>query len=273
MALCPFADRGWLIPPGGSDPRIKPRLAILHTDGGNVYNLGPYFDGPSGGIESHFHIAKNGHIFQYRDTNFEADANYRANPFAVSIETQGTGQEPWTDEQVASIIRLLLWLNAVEHIPLRKAEAWDGAGIGYHIQFGSPGYWTPSSKICPGPQRIKQIDSTIIPGLKEGDWFDMATEDTLRRIIREEVGAASIVVDPGGAGRADDKKETLNSVLRRLLNDEERIRDTVRYQAASVKNAIVAELKEGGVPTTEASAADVEAAVDRALRKVLGSLD
>ncbi len=168
MARCPFAVNR-LIPPGSSDPRISPRIAILHVDAGNTRDLHDYFDGPSGGIESHFQIALDGTIFQYRDTDYEADANYRANPFAISIETQGFGEGEWTPEQVASIKRLLIWLNQV-HPAIRLAECtvWDGAGVGFHIKFGTPGYWTNVSKSCPGPNRVRQFWSIIVPWLKSG---------------------------------------------------------------------------------------------------------
>jgi hypothetical protein len=275
MAICPFADTRWLIPPGASDPRITPRIAILHTDGGNVYNLGPYFDGPSGGIESHFHVAKDGHLFQYRDTDWEADANYRANPFAISIETQGTGYEEWTPGQIETICRLLTWLNKTHAIPLRMCNRWDGEGIGYHIQFGSPGMWTPTAKICPGPKRIAQIGTHIIPGLR-GDWFDMATEEELRRIIREEVGSAQIVVDVQGKGAGDDVKQPLNWVLRRLLNDEENIKAALENRTTAIKNAIIQEVQRLSAsntsPSGEVTPEQIEAAVEKGLRDVLGSL-
>lgn len=276
MALCPFADKRWLIPPGPNDPRISARVAILHSDGGNVYNLGLYFDGPSGGIESHFHIAKNGHLFQYRDTDWEADANYRANPFAVSIETQGTGYEEWTPEQIETILRLLHWLNGVHSIPLRLCDTWNGAGIGWHIQFGSPGMWTPTGKICPGPRRIAQIGTTIIPALR-GDWFAMATEQELRDIIRQEVGHASIVIDTMGKGAGDDVTRPLNWVMRQLLNDEERIKTAITKSDDALAAAIMAEVRaasEGNTsPSGEVTLDQIEAAVRKGIRDVLGSLN
>lgn len=270
MAICPFADTGWLIPPGSSDPRITARIAILHTDGGNAENLGNYFNGPSGGIESHFHIRKDGHLYQYRNTSWEADANYRANPFAVSIETQGTGAEEWTPAQIETIVRLLIWLGNVHKIPLRVCDTWDGAGIGWHIQFGSPGPWTPYSKVCPGPKRIAQIGTTIIPALR-GDWFSMATEDDLRRIVRQEVGNARIVTDPQGEGEADDLTQTLSVVLRRLLDDEANQKEALRKQTAQIKSAIIKEV--GKVGTGDVTTEQIGAAVEKGLRNVLGGLD
>lgn len=162
MAIYPQAIQR-LIPPGSNDPIIKPRLIILHVDGGNAYDLHDYFAHRSGGVESHFHIASDGTVFQYRDTVFQADANYRANDFAISIETQGTAAGEWSLEQLHSIKTLLWWLSEIHGIPLEKAKAWDGTGVGYHIQFGAPGYWTPVAKSCPGIKRIRQFENVIVP--------------------------------------------------------------------------------------------------------------
>src|SRR5690606_39631227 len=87
MALCPFAVLR-LIPPGSNDPRISPRVAVLHVDAGDNPSLYDYFRTRSGGIESHFHIRRDGLIEQYRDTDFEADANHKANPFADRKSTR-----------------------------------------------------------------------------------------------------------------------------------------------------------------------------------------
>ena len=165
MALFPEADQQ-LIPPGPNDPRITPRVAILHVDAGNAENLHDFFAERSGGIESHFHVTRAGKIYQYRDTAFEADANYLANPFAISIETQGFGTGVWTGPQIAAIKRLLLWLNKTHGIPLQKVEKWDGSGVGYHTLFGAPGMWTPVAKSCPGPRRIQQFDVSLVPWMK-----------------------------------------------------------------------------------------------------------
>ena len=166
MSIYPKAVQK-LIPPGSNDPRIKPRVAILHVDAGNAESLHTYFRDRSGGIESHFHIARNGTVEQYRDTDYQADANHQANDFAVSIETQGYGDGTWSPAQLSAIKALLKWLHDVHDIPLEKCEVWDGRGVGYHVQFGAPGPWTPVAKSCPGPQRIKQFESLLVPWMRE----------------------------------------------------------------------------------------------------------
>lgn len=162
MATYPSAIKK-LIPPGANDPRIKARVAILHVDAGNCESLYDYFAHRSGGIESHFFVKTNGVVEQYRDTDFQADANYLANDFAISIETQGFGDGEWTPAQLDSIKGLLTWLHETHGIPLQRCPQWDGAGVGYHIQFGSPGKWTNVSKSCPGPKRIRQFEDVLVP--------------------------------------------------------------------------------------------------------------
>lgn len=154
------------IPPGANDPPIKPRAVVLHVDAGNAHSLYDYFRFRSGGIESHFHVRKDGVVEQYRNIYWEADANHKANDFAVSIETQGYGHGKWNQKQLKAIKELILWLNKEAGIPLRKIQNWNGSGIGYHIQFGSPGHWTPVAKACPGPERIHQFNNNIVP------WID-----------------------------------------------------------------------------------------------------
>jgi hypothetical protein len=184
--FAPFAiDRN--IPPGVNDPPITPRVAILHVDAGDASSLYDYFGKRSGGIESHFYVKRNGEIEQYRSIYREADANYRANPFAVSIETQGYANGTWTAAQLDGINRILAWLHTEAGIPLVKCPKWDGAGVGYHVQFGAPGKWTDKAKSCPGLGRIRQFNDVIVPGLAalkaaiEGG--EEMTTDIQKRII------------------------------------------------------------------------------------------
>lgn len=163
------------IRPGSNDPAIKVRGAILHVDAGNVRDLFGYFNGPSGGIESHFQIAKDGHVFQYRSLGREADANYKANSFVlngvrwgyVSIETQGLEHGTWTQAQLRAIKQLLAWLSEQHDFPLRETPGPRSKGVGYHTLFGAPGPWTPVSKSCPGPARKRQFHNELVPWMRE----------------------------------------------------------------------------------------------------------
>lgn len=160
------AAKQLLIPPGENDPAIVPRIAVLHVDAGNATSLYTFFRDRSGGIESHFFVRKDGVVEQYRNIFRQADANLDANNFAVSIETQGFGAGEWNDAQLTAIKALLQWLHTEAGIPLIRCSAWDGKGVGYHVMFGAPGHWTPVSKTCPGPDRVKQFDSVLVPWMK-----------------------------------------------------------------------------------------------------------
>jgi len=134
---------------------------------GSLYN----FFKNSSNLESHFWIAEDGTIEQYIDTEIKADANLKANSFAVSIETESSVQatEPWTNKQTAAIMWLLDWLcDTHPEIKRQQCDKWNGSGIGWHIMFGAPGPWTPVSKSCPGPARIKQMTDMIIPTVCAG---------------------------------------------------------------------------------------------------------
>lgn len=182
------------IRPGSGDPPIIPIGVILHTDAGNSASLFNYFNGPSNGIESHFHIPKAKPVEQYRNTGYEADANLKANSFYVagkrygfiSVETQGLAGDPWTDYQLAEIKKLILWARSVHpDIQLRVCPGPFSAGIGYHILFGAPGPWTPVAKSCPGPVRIKQFNNVLVP------WFRTSPEPTPNP-VEDEMSAQDV---------------------------------------------------------------------------------
>jgi len=167
MAWCPFAIHRPLSEnhlQGG----IVPRAVILHTAVSSAPSLFDFFQNNSD-LESHFYVRDDGVIEQYMDTGIRADANKNANSFAVSIETQDGGQiVPWTSAQVDALVRLCDWLCTTHGIPRRQIPAWDSSGIGWHVQFGAPGPWTPVNKSCPGGPRIDQTRNTIIPRVAAG---------------------------------------------------------------------------------------------------------
>ena len=199
MAFCPFAEQ-MLLPESASQPSIVPRLVILHSTAGrgSLYN----FFRTGSNLESHFWVSEDGAIEQYMDTNVRADANLEANSFAVSIETESTraATERWGPAQAAAIVRLVGWICDEHRIPKRLVPTWDGSGIGWHVQFGAPGPWTPVAKSCPGPARIIQARNEIIPAVAKAtpanptkDWFDMSTEadrEEVRTIVAGEVNRA-----------------------------------------------------------------------------------
>lgn len=199
MALYPTALKK-LIPPGKTDPRIKARVVILHVAESESSSLYGYFNGPSGGVESHFYIRRDGTVEQYRDTDWQADANVMANDFAISVETQGRAAGEWTPEQLAAIKALLTWCNQTHGIPLVKCPRWDGSGVGYHILFEDQ--WDQRGASCPGPDRIKQFDNVLVPWMRSGGSEDEVKPDDIKAIAKasgDEVWTRP--VDDGQGGR------------------------------------------------------------------------
>jgi hypothetical protein len=136
--------------PGGF---IVPRLLIFHSEATKGRAR------PHSGLEWHFMVFRDGAVDQLVDTMRRADANYRANPFAISVETEDDGDpdnEPWTDEQMWSMAELAVWAHEHHPIPLSQADHWNGSGIGYHTLWGAPSPWTPVVKTCPGRARKAQ---------------------------------------------------------------------------------------------------------------------
>lgn len=165
MAICPFA-RQRLLPESRTQPAITPRIAILHSAAGRGSLYGFFLN--SSNLESHFWIGDDGTIEQYVDTGKRADANLKANNYAISIETESSVQatERWSPASAASIVKLLDWI-CVTHkdVQRQQCDAPAGTGIGWHIMFGAPGPWTPVAKSCPGPARIVQARNEIIPAV------------------------------------------------------------------------------------------------------------
>lgn len=172
MAICPFATQE-LIPPGANDPKIVPVGSVAHVAVSMARDLHGFFNGPSGGIESHFYILFDGTIKQYRDTDYEADAQAAGNSWMeggvrvglISYETQGMGDGTWTKQQLRSIKRLNRWLRRKHRRSFRwqLATAWNSGGLGYHAQFKE---WNPNAHSCPGPARIAQFKAAIRPGTR-----------------------------------------------------------------------------------------------------------
>lgn len=251
MSLCPFAEH-LLIPPGANDPRIIPRVAVLHVDAGDAESLYTYFRDRSGGVESHFHVRRDGVIEQYRDTDWQADANHLANDFAVSIETQGFGAGEWTPEQLASIKRLLVWLNQAHPlIALQKCPTWDGSGVGYHVQFGSPGAWTPVAKSCPGPDRVRQFHTVIVPWLEAGategddvtpDDIEKVADRVVAKLLEATVGDERTVKT---ALRMASKAPSVARDLERLITANVVAAVPVGIDPAAIEDAVKAALREG----------------------------
>lgn len=167
MAWCPFAIKRPLSE-NHTQGRIKPRAVVLHTAVSSADSLYNFFQYNSD-LESHFYVSEEGRIEQYMDTEIMADANKNANSFAVSIETEdGAKIRPWTPVQLDALVRLVTWICDTHGIPKRQIPTAYGSGIGWHVQFGAPGPWTPVAKSCPGQPRIDQTRNELIPRVARG---------------------------------------------------------------------------------------------------------
>lgn len=222
------------IKPGVNDPPIEVVGAILHVAVSNSDSLFDYFHGRSGGIESHFYIRHSGKTEQYRNTGVEADANYKANSFVkggrrkgfVSIETAGMEMGTWNSAQLAEIKTLLKWLSIEHKFPLRVCPGPYDSGVGYHVLFGAPGPWTPVSKSCPGPNRIKQFNQIIVPWMADGGDADMDAKEIAEAVwnwdgvLHNKIGAKVNTDDPVSEGnptwRAVSVLENTENMVRGL---------------------------------------------------------
>ena len=184
------------IPPGANDPVIVPALAILHVAVSLLRSLFAWFNGPSGGIESHFYIRKDGTVEQYRSVLREADANYGANSYtvngttygAVSIETAGLALGWWNKTQKAAILALLSWLHEEHGILLRPVAGpfptLAEGGVSYHSRYPQ---WSPVKKSCPGPNRTTQYTRWLLPWMRaqSAEYVTVAPGDSLYLIAHK----------------------------------------------------------------------------------------
>lgn len=204
------------------EPLITPTQGIFHSAVG-AGSLFGYFERTGVVVESHLWNGLDGAVEQYVDTERQADANYLANARAVSVETADRGdpdEQPWTPEQMASNVDIVVWLHDVHRIPIRRCPTWDAPGFGYHTMFGAPGPWTPVNKSCPGRARIAQFDAIL----------DRAALIVRQRASRDddrtppkpqfELGRLLYVPDGYAPGRRDKRLlrgDDVRAVQRRLL--------------------------------------------------------
>lgn len=156
----------WLpLPENETQARIRPTQVILHTAACRCGDsLHDDFNRPGNNLESHFFVQDDGGVEQYLDTEVHADANYRANARAVSIETQDDGDstKPWSPAQELALAGLLIWLwRTHPAIAVDICRTWDAPGVGHHTMFGAPSPWTPVAKSCPGPARKAQFTALV----------------------------------------------------------------------------------------------------------------
>jgi len=229
VAIYPVALQK-LIAPGSNDPGIIPVGMVLHVAAMEGDSLHDFFATRSGGIESHFYIRYTGVVEQYRNTDHEADANLNGNSFVkdgkvcglLSVETEGLGDGSWTDEQIESLKKLMLWVHETHNVPLQVCPTWMGPGFGYHIMFGSPGPWTPSVKSCPGPKRIIQFKNVLTPWMNQGGQAPGDDMPSVQDLLGAPVGKREGQTVDGALAasyRTEDKVDRLLALVKSSFDD------------------------------------------------------
>lgn len=259
-----------LIPPGPNDPRLNVVVGTVgHVAVSEADSLYNWFKTGSGGVESHFYIRYDGTVEQYRDTAYEADAQGAGNSWVigsqrygyVSYETEGMGSGKWTSAQLTSIKALIKWVNETHGSPWQKTPAYHGRGHGYHSLFPE---WNPNGHTCPGPDRIQQFNTIIVPWLADGGKeYEVISDADLDRIAEAVVNKP--VPRPGNTPVAlGNQVGGANINAYRALQILKTIADPAKL-AAAILPGLVAALPDAEVVT--------DAQLEAALRKVLGSLD
>ena len=154
---------------------------ILHIAVSESATLQDWFNNPRAGASSHFYVRRDGTIEQYIPINLISWAGVQSDARAISVETQGVGHGAWTDAQIVAMQQIIRYCQSIyPGIPSRvmRSSKKSETGIGWH-KLGVPAtyaqklrrvsqtggeLWSGAvGKICPGPDRIKQI-----PGLVAG---------------------------------------------------------------------------------------------------------
>lgn len=213
-----------------TQPRMRTHnIVCLHTMAGTFAGTNIFFhQNGFGGTESHFGISGSGVARQWQDLDFTADANNEGNDEVISIETADMGEDfpawggsdvpPWTEAQIDKIIDIVGW--CCDHYGIPRTLIPDTKpgrrGIGYHRQ-GIPGnfpqpytglveggqLWTvlPKGfgKPCPGTNRIRQIETIIIPRLQRPAVLNPShsEDDEPMTIIRKKSNKHTLVVSGG----------------------------------------------------------------------------
>jgi hypothetical protein len=201
-------------------------ILCFHTMVGSLAGTSNMFhQNGYGGTESHFGVGAAGETEQWQDGMYSADANLDGWDRVVSIETADYGGvfgtwntgsadnvPAWTDAQLDRLVDMTVWFcrkethaNCPSSWNCHKAgvpcvlipDTKQGRrGIGYHKQGCDP--WrvadgekwsTAYGKGCPGPKRIAQLITIVIPRARQilgGDpgEIDMAIADDILRELR-----------------------------------------------------------------------------------------
>lgn len=183
-----------------TEPRMTAHnILCFHTMVGSLAGTDNMFDDDGYyGTESHFGVGgssdgnRDGHVIQWQDTAYGADANLEGKGEVISIETSDGGDpsRPWSPKQLDELVELGIWVCQEYDIPpvLIPDTKPGRRGIGYHRQgcdhsssYRPRGWpydaWRVSGgrrwsralgKTCPGDERIRQLVDIVIPRIQAG---------------------------------------------------------------------------------------------------------
>jgi len=198
------------LPDSGREPAITMRTVIHHSIVGSAEGAYQYFAG-STAIESHFIVKKNGYFWQCMSLGEQADANFRANAFAGSIETEDNGHpdtDPWTSAQIDTLVWLSLEMRRLRpRIARRKCRTWDDAGLGYHTLF--PQWTNVPGKTCPGAIRKRQWANSVLPRFLTGS---VEEDDMTPEQARQLEAVYKALIVPGTIS----PEQTVNLMFERI---------------------------------------------------------
>ncbi|MET7437931.1 N-acetylmuramoyl-L-alanine amidase, partial [Streptomyces sp. NPDC005568] len=259
MGWYPGATRMELQPESDAQPAIRPTQFIVHSIVAPWTPKRTYeYWRDSTNLESHFGLGYDGSLGQYIGTHTRADATGAANrrpdgTGAVSLESASNleASDPWTAEQVETLIQLGVWLHQTEGIPLRICRTADDPGFGYHRQFSE---WNPDGHSCPGDARVRQFKEVVFPGIVARAAGQIPEEDdmpTAAEVAREVLTLDGIISVPGAP--ATNPTWTLSSVQTEILKRIDAVAKTEAAQTAAITK--LAGLVGSGVDTAAVVAA------------------
>jgi hypothetical protein len=254
---------------------IRPAGLVLHTAVSNSSRLVP-----SGEVRWHFYVNREGKAYQFFPVNRPAAAQLDGNYWTesgvgygfISVETwdgAGTSVWPdynknpsggpaWTDAQVKTLAELAAWLHTEHGVPLVKATAPRGRGIGYHRQFTntSPYKWN-SSHACPGTRRINQVPGIIARAqeIAKGGSASRPSEDDELASAKDDILKAIADARKALGERHNTRRKEYEALLKNIQENEQHL----IYQREHLVKPLVAEVAE-----LKAQLAEIKAKMDDA---------
>lgn len=194
--------------------------AVLHVSASaTARSLWGWWQNPGSRDDgSHFHVAYDGTVEQYEDTDYIAWTSRVGSLRTIGIETQGGASGKWTTAQVAAIVKLLIWICETHGIPKRDMlnSRPSSRGIGTH-RYGiwpwrvSGGeVWSGPGKVCPGNGRQKQLPA-IVRAVAGGDVPGVTTP----RPSGGTTGGTTRRRRKGPSGQGTSSTKGIQRVLRR----------------------------------------------------------